>query len=41
MYSYGFDPTVDVIKKDLFTYGSVNDAFTVYEDLLTYTSGFN
>ena len=38
MSSYGVGPTVDAIKKELFTYGSVNAAFTVYEDLLTYTS---
>ena len=39
MSSYGVGPTVDAIKKELFTYDSVYAAFTVYEDLLTYTSG--
>ncbi len=39
MYSYGADPTVDAIRKELFTYDSVNAAFILYEDILTYTSG--
>ena len=39
MSSYGVGPTFDAIKKELFTNDSVNAAFTVYEDLLTYTSG--
>ena len=39
MSSYGVSPTVDAIKKEFFTYDSVYAAFTVYEDLLTYTSG--
>ncbi len=39
MSSYEVGPTVDAIKKELFTYGSVNAAFTVYEDVITYTSG--
>jgi cathepsin B len=37
--SYGVGPTVDAIKQEIFTYGSVTAAFTVYEDFLTYTSG--
>jgi hypothetical protein len=39
MSSYGVGPTVEAIKKELFPYDSVNAAFTVYEDILTYTSG--
>ena len=39
MSCYGVGPTFDAIKNELFTYESVNAAFTVYEDLLTYTSG--
>ena len=39
MSSYGVGPTFDAIKKELFTYDSVNTVFNVYEDLLTYTSG--
>jgi hypothetical protein len=39
MSSYRVGPTVDAIKKKLFTYSSVNAAFTVCEDLITYTSG--
>jgi len=31
--------SVDDIKQDLVSYGSVTAAFTVYEDFLTYTSG--
>ena len=40
MSSYGVGPTVNDIKKEIFTYGSVAAAFTFYEDFLTYTSGF-
>jgi hypothetical protein len=32
--SRGVVLTVDAINKDLFTYGSVNTALKVYEDLL-------
>ena len=39
MSSCGVGPTFDAIKKELFTYDSVNAAFTVYEDILIYTSG--
>ena len=39
MSSYRVGPTFDAIKKELFTYDSVNTVFNVYEDLLTYTSG--
>ena len=38
MSCYGVSPTFDAIKRELFTYDSVNAAFTVYEDILTYTS---
>jgi len=31
--------SIDDIKKDLTTYGSVTAAFTVYEDFLNYKSG--
>lgn len=36
--SYGFH-NVDKIKNDIFQYGTVTAAFTVYEDFLTYKSG--
>jgi len=36
--SYGFN-TVNAIKQDIYTYGTVTAAFTVYEDFLTYSSG--
>lgn len=36
--SYGFDG-IDAIKQDIYTYGTVTSAFTVYEDFLTYKSG--
>jgi len=36
--SYGFK-SVDDIKQDISTYGTVTAAFTVYEDFLTYKSG--
>ena len=36
--SYGFR-SVDAIKADIYQYGSVTSAFTVYEDFLTYQSG--
>jgi len=36
--SYGFKSTDD-IKQDIFTYGTVTSAFTVYEDFLTYQGG--
>lgn len=36
--SYGF-ASVAAIKQDIFQYGSVTAAFTVYEDFLTYSSG--
>jgi len=36
--NYGFS-SVDDIKKDLVTYGSVTAAFTVYEDFINYKSG--
>lgn len=36
--SYGFR-SVDAIKADIYQYGSVTAAFTVYEDFLTYQSG--
>jgi cathepsin B len=41
MSSYGFGviENEDKIKQDIFTYGSVTAAFTVYEDFLTYKSG--
>jgi len=36
--SYGFNG-IDSIKQDIYTYGTVTSAFTVYEDFLTYKSG--
>jgi len=38
-YGFGRIDSVDKVKKDLQTYGSVTGAFTVYEDFLTYKSG--
>ena len=37
--NYGFGGNVEAIKNDLYNYGSVSAAFTVYEDFLTYTGG--
>jgi len=36
--SYGFN-SIDAIKADIYKYGTVTAAFTVYEDFLTYKSG--
>jgi len=38
-YGFGFVGAVDKIKADIYQYGSVTGAFTVYEDFLTYKSG--
>jgi len=38
-YGFGRTDTVDKIKTDIFTYGTVTAAFTVYEDFLTYKTG--
>merc|ERR1712166_799907 len=38
-YGFGRTDTVDKIKTDIFTYGTVTAAFTVYEDFLTYKNG--
>jgi len=38
-YGFGRIGSVDKVKNDLYTYGSVTGAFTVYEDFLTYKSG--
>jgi len=35
---YGFK-TIEAVKHDIMTYGSVTAAFTVFEDFLTYQSG--
>jgi len=37
-YGFGHD-AVDKIKQDIYEYGTVTAAFSVYEDFLTYKSG--
>lgn len=38
-YGFGAFNNTDKIKQDIYTYGTVTGAFTVYEDFLTYKSG--
>lgn len=38
-YGFGMEDTVEKIKNDIYQYGPVTGAFTVYEDFPTYKSG--
>jgi hypothetical protein len=39
MSSYRVGPTVDAIKKEIFTYGIVSGDFTICKDFLAHGSG--